>query len=964
MRTGQVFVSHTSDMDEFPEGRSFVQAALDAVSRAGMAPVDMRYFAARDGKPTDYCRQRVRECEIYVAVIGFRYGSMVPGGAVSYTELEFDEAGTAGLPRLVFLLDEPVGMPTTLAGADGGAAEGFRQRLRSAGLVVRAFTSPAALELEVFHALTEVSMPWAVQGTALPAPAETMVPSGPLPGGIAATRALPRDIASFTGREAEIESILATVRDVGAGGIVDICAIDGMAGIGKTALAVHTAHRLAGAFPDGQIFLPLHGHTPGHQPVHPSDALASLLQAAGIPAQSIPEGLEPRAWLWRDRVAGRRMLLLLDNAASCKQVAPLLPGDGECLVLITSRRHLGDLPGAVTPVHVDVLTPEQAAEMFTRLAPRAAASPAEVAEVVRLAGFLPLAISLLARLFAWHQSWTLADLAAETRASLLTLAAEHENVAAAFDVSYRHLDPARQRFFCLLGLHPGTSFDGYAAAALAGASLDEAARLLDALHREGLLTETSHRRYGMHDLLRRYARDHADGLPGSEHAVERLLDYYQLTAARADALIAIYTKPGPPPPAAPAGLPAPDLQDADQALAWARADRASLLACLDNATRVGQHTRVITLTAGISGLLRRDGPWADASTRHTVAAQAASHLGDRLAQANALIGLGAARWRMEDYPSSAQALEQALKTYCDIGNRLGQANALTHLGVVRRMMGDYLGAAQVLEPALEIYREIGNHIGQANALTELGVARWQAGDCAGAAQVLEPALEIYREIGNRLGQANALFYIGDVRRITGDYLGAAQALEQALDIFRAIGDRGGQANPLRRLGVVRMLTGDYLGAAQALEQALGIYRAIGSRSGHARVLIYIAGVRRMTGDYPGAAQALEQSLDIFRDIDNIGDQAEALNERGILYKVMGDTASAEECHRHALELARVTSRSREEADALVGLARCAMTNGHIAQAKVLLRQALEIHQRIGGAEARDLLAEVDTPTRR
>jgi transcriptional regulator with XRE-family HTH domain len=161
-------------------------------------------------------------------------------------------------------------------------------------------------------------------------PAAGNVASGPLPGGIAAaTRTLPRDIASFTGREPEIESILTAATGAGAAGVVDICAIDGMAGIGKTVFAVHVAHRLADRFPDGQVFLQLHGHTPGHQPVDPADALASLLQASGIPAQSIPDGLESRAWLWRDRLAGRRMLLVLDNAASTGQVAPLLPGDGD-----------------------------------------------------------------------------------------------------------------------------------------------------------------------------------------------------------------------------------------------------------------------------------------------------------------------------------------------------------------------------------------------------------------------------------------------------------------------------------------------------------------------------------------------------------------------------------------------------------------------------------------------------------
>src|ERR1022692_2166206 len=162
MKTGQVFVSHTSDMAVFPQGRSFVQAAGDAVARAEMAPVDMRYFAAWDGKPADYCRQRVGTCEIYVAVVGFRYGSMVPGETVSYTELEFKAASAAGLPRLVFLLDEAADLPPDLAEAEPAGVGGVRRRLREAGLIVRTFTSDADLELEVFHALT--ALPRAASG--------------------------------------------------------------------------------------------------------------------------------------------------------------------------------------------------------------------------------------------------------------------------------------------------------------------------------------------------------------------------------------------------------------------------------------------------------------------------------------------------------------------------------------------------------------------------------------------------------------------------------------------------------------------------------------------------------------------------------------------------------------------------------------------------------------------------------
>jgi tetratricopeptide (TPR) repeat protein/transcriptional regulator with XRE-family HTH domain len=789
------------------------------------------------------------------------------------------------------------------------------------------------------------------------------VPSGPLPGGIAAAaRTLPRDIVSFTGREPEIESVLTAI--TGTGGVPGICAISGMAGVGKTALAVHAAHRLAGGFPDGQVFLPLHGHTPGQQPVDPVEALASLLQAVGIPAQGIPDGLEPRAWLWRDRLAGRRMLLVLDNAASTGQVVPLLPGDGGSLVLVTSRRHLGDLPGSVTPVPLDVLTPAQAAEMFTLLAPRAAGSPGEVAEVVQLAGFLPLAISLLARLSARHQSWTLADLAAETRASLLTLTAEHESVAAAFEVSYRHLDPARQQMFCLLGLHPATATDGYAAAALAGTSLQEAAALLDGLHGEGLLTETGHRRYGMHDLLRRYAHDRAAVAPAedAERALKRLLDYYQYAAARAGARLARQTRPGSS-PTAPAGLlAAPDLDDDSQALTWARADRASLLACLDHATTSGQHARVIALTAALAELLRRDGPWTDAITRHAAAVQAAQRAGDRLGQAGALIDLGNIRRLTGNYRAAATVLEQALGIYRDLSSRLGQANALNHLGNVRRAMSDCPGSAQVLEQALGIYRDIGDRLGQADALNELGETRLHADDYPGAAQAQEQALGIYRDLGNRLGQANALNYLGGVRRSIGDYPGSAQVLEQALSIYRDLGDRRGQAIALYYLGDVWRRTGDYPAAAQVLEQALGIHRDLGDPRGQAIALNHLANVRLHTGDYPGSAQAQEQALNIYRDLGDRHGQARALNGRAALHRVSGDLVRAEECHQQALGLARDTASMWDEAHALAGLGRCAKADGHATRAGALLRQALEIFQQIGAAEALDVLAELDALT--
>ena len=322
---------------------------------------------------------------------------------------------------------------------------------------------------------------------------------------------LPPDTAAFTDREEELERITTGVTEAaGAGRVVAIHAIDGMPGIGKTTLAVHTAHLLKDQFPDRQLFIDLQTHTPGQEPLTPEAALAGLLTTVGVEARYLPPDLPGRTALWRDRMAGQRALLVLDNAAGSAQVTPLLPASEGCLVLVTSRRHLGDLPGSVVPVLLQVLAPAEAREMFVRLAPRAVADPPEaVAELVQVKGFLPLAISLLARVYARQPSWSLADLATETRASLLTLAAEKDTVAAAFDVSYRHLNRRQQRFFRRLGLHPGTTIDAYAAAALACVSLREAARHLDELHGESLLTQVGYLRYGMHDLIRRYARDRA-----------------------------------------------------------------------------------------------------------------------------------------------------------------------------------------------------------------------------------------------------------------------------------------------------------------------------------------------------------------------------------------------------------------------------------------------------------------------
>jgi tetratricopeptide (TPR) repeat protein len=813
---------------------------------------------------------------------------------------------------------------------------------------------------------------------------------------------LPPDVAVLTGREAELDRMVAPVTaDAGRDGAGMIYAIAGMPGVGKTVLAVHAAHLLRHRFPDRQLFIDLHAHTPGQDPVSPETALAWLLTATGVDARSLPDDLDGRASLWRDRMTGQRALLVLDNAASSGQVASLLPGGERCMVVITSRRYLADLPGSVIPLLVGTLPVDKAREMFARLAPRVAADPAaQVAELAKMAGYLPLAISLLARVYARHPTWALADLIRETRASMLTLAAEKNTVAAAFDVSYRYLDSSLQEFFCSLGTHPGTTIDTYAATALADIGLNQAVRYLDALHREGLLTEASYRRYTMHDLIRRYSQDLAAASPvtAREQALERLLYYYQHTAALVETSLRRQTRTTPASRSVVPPAVIPDLSDSTEALAWIRAERANLLACLDHVTEMSQHARVTILTDAIAALFRYDGPWSEAITRHRAAVAAARSVGDRLGEADALGNLGTICRLTGDYPGAASAQEEALSIYRDLDDRLGQANALNELGMVRQLTGHYPGAARAQGEALGIYRDLDDRLGQASALiergivwkltadypsatlaleeaqgisrdigdrlyqasalTQLGMVRMLTSDYPRAIRELEEALGIYHERGNPLGKANVLNRLGTVRLLTGDNPGASLAVAEALDIYHDLGSRLGRAEALSNLGVIRRLTGDYPAATLALEESLSIFRDISARLGQAGALLALGVVRRLTGDCPGAARAMEEALSIYRDLGHRDGEVAVLNEIGTLYRVRDDLSQAGVYHRQALGLAREIGSYWNEAHALAALGRCALSVGNVADAKSSLRQALDIFQRIGAADTLSVSAEL------
>jgi tetratricopeptide (TPR) repeat protein/transcriptional regulator with XRE-family HTH domain len=791
-------------------------------------------------------------------------------------------------------------------------------------------------------------------GEALAAAARESGAGGPA----AASRTLPRDIAAFTGRQAELWQLMARWAEAAdGGGVVAVHAIGGMAGIGKTTFAVHAAHRLAAGFPDGQFFLPLHAHTPGQRPVDPADGLASLLLTAGVPAHQIPPGADARAARWRGHAAGKKILLVLDDAAGHQQVRPLLPGTPGSLVLVTSRRRLAALDDAAV-VSLNTLAPSEAAGLLARLAGRAdvTASDAGVGQLAALCGYLPLALGMTGRQLAHHPAWTPAGLAgdlatAKDRLELMT--AENLSVAAAFGLSYADLDDGQQRLFRRLGLHSGPDIDAYAAAALADTTPDQARRRLEALYDQHLITEPARGRYRLHDLIREHARTlaAAEDPAARDAAATRLLDYYLHTARAAGGHFPSWTNAeGPAPPGRPPAS-APPVATFEQAAGWLEAERANLHAAAGYAAATGRPVYAVAIPAAMDGFVQTRGYWDQGLVVHQAALAAARRAGDRAGQARALMLLSPMQTQTEDIPAATASATRALRLYRGLGDRTGQADALTMIGVIHVATDDYPAAAADLRQALELFRDLGHRRGHGDALHFFGQVHRYTGDYPAAAACQRQALEFYTDTGYRTGQADALLHLGAVQRLTGDYPAAAASLRQALALNRDLGDRS-QPEVLFELAAVQRLTGNYPAATASSQQAIELCRDLRDRRGQAYALNELGLVQQLTGDCPAAAASHQQALQLCRDVGSGLGQAETLNCLGELASRTADGRQACGHHAQALAIARQLGTPPEEARALEGIGHSHLRDGHASEATASLEQALAIYQRIGSPARR------------
>jgi len=691
---------------------------------------------------------------------------------------------------------------------------------------------------------------------------------------------LPADVAGFTGRVAE----MAELDRLPAGsrtGALAICTVSGTAGVGKTALVLHWAHRVRHRFPDGQLYLDLRGYDPD-QPVTPNEALARLLEGLGLAAGDIPVTQDARTRRYRTEIAGRRVLVVLDNACSVDHVRDLLPGSPSCVVVVTSRDSLAGLVAlwGARRLELDPLSADDARTLLHELiGTRSFDDPAAVGDLVEQCARLPLALRVAAELAVTRSATPLARLAGELRdrqRRLRLLDGGGDSRAAVRTVlswSYRHLPADAAWMFRAFGWHPGHDVDLHAAAALAGHGPDEAVRLIDVLARAHLVTPDSHCRYGMHDLLRAYAVELSAELdaPADRTAgVTRLLDHYLATATATVDLL--YPTDGshrggrreaPPPVTVPA-----------DPRSWLDAERHNLVATCAHAATHGLAGHAVDL-ANVLYRYLEGGHHADAVTVHTYGLRAASESGDRSGEAYALTNLGAAYRLLGQYDPAVDRLSQALALHRMTGDRHGEARTLSNLGIVADRLGNYDDAATHLTEALAGYRELGNRHGVAAVLTNLGAVELRPGHHELAAVHLDEAATLFRELGDRAGEASALTNLGDVCMHGGRYQEADRHLTEALALFRDLEHRYGQAIALANLGTVQTRLGRHDLAIEQLGAALALFREAGHRYGEASVRNGLGEAVHAAGR-PGALAHHRAALDIATET---GDHDEAERAR-------------------------------------------------------------------------------------
>jgi DNA-binding SARP family transcriptional activator/tetratricopeptide (TPR) repeat protein len=641
---------------------------------------------------------------------------------------------------------------------------------------------------------------------------------------------LPTDVSGFTGRAAHLTALDEVLAEPASA--VAVAAIAGMAGIGKTALAVHWAHEVADRFPDGQLYVNLRGFHPSGRAVAPAEAVRGFLDALGVPPSRIPSDVDGQVGLYRSTVAGRRLLVVLDNARDPDQVRPLLPGSPSCVVVVTSRSRMTGLAAteAARPLILDVLPDGEARDLLAaRLgAERVVAEPdATDAIVARCAG-LPLALAVAAARAATSSLplAAVADQLADEESTLDTLDIGDPvaDARVVFSWSYRTLTPAAARLFRLLGLHHGPDIATSAVASLVGVAPAQARVLLAELAGAHLVTPHPSDRYSVHDLLRAYAAELAlanDDEAERRSAVHRLLDHYLHSAHAAARVLHPQRDPVPVEPARQ-GVTTESPADREQALAWLTAEHRVLLTALEHAAATGFDGHAWQIAWAVADFLHRRGHWHEWRETQYVALEAARRLSDRRGQAVAHRGIAMACSNLGRHAEAEPHVSRALELYGHLGDRLGQAH--THLNASASMSRQdrHAEALHHCERALELHRAMNDRTGEAKVLNSLGFAYARLGNYEQALVHCQQAAELHGQLPDRHGLAHTLDSLGFVHLRLGSHREAVRYYQRSATLFEELGSRFFHAETLVNLGDAYDAAGEPVNARRAWRQALGM----------------------------------------------------------------------------------------------------------------------------------------------
>lgn len=756
-------------------------------------------------------------------------------------------------------------------------------------------------------------------------------PASPPAGSLMVPRELPLEAPGFVGREKELAELdrlaglaaanagewpLRRADDPSGGGsrttAVVISAVSGTAGVGKTALAVRWAVSSAARFPDGQLYLNLRGYDQS-RPLTAADALARLLRSLGVTGEEIPAGTQERASRFRSLLAGRQMLIVLDNARSADQVRPLLAGGPGTMLVVTSRDALAGLVArdGARRIDLDALPPEDAIRLLRELiGARVDEEPDAAAVLAEQCCRLPLALRIAAELADARPATRLGYLVSELadqhrRLSLLDAGGDpHTAVKAVFSWSYLQLEPAVSRAFRLAALHPGADLDACALAALTAAGPECAERMLRQLAGAHMIAAASPSRYSMHDLLRAYARqaEPPQGDGDEQHAaLTRLLDYYLHTSATAMDILVPAEKDRRPPRIQYSG-PVPDLPGTQAARGWLDTERANLIAVATLAADGGWPSHTTRLAATLWRYLDIGGHFPEAVVIHGLADQAAARSGDLRTRGDAQSGLGAVNMRQGRYDQAASHYQQARALYHAAEDDIGEARALHNIALIDERLGRHEQATSHLHDALALYRRNGDQVGEARALSNLGGIGLQHGRYEEAIGYQQTALALFRQVGDQLSEAQALIRLSNAAREQGLLAEAVTYVEQALAVSRDLGDKSGQADALTSLGELYSESGSYQLAHTVLQQALSIYEELGSQSDRAAALNIAGDVLLATGQ---TAEARAYHLEALKLADRAGyRQQQALAHKALAtgYDATSNPDKASEHWKRALDL--------------------------------------------------------------